>query len=64
MLPGLVTVVGDVVSKLIVFSERKVKSPGVDALGVLMRVVMLGELPRSGYTIESDDRGVPLDGRA
>lgn len=53
VLPGLATVVGDVVVKSIVFSERKVKSPGVDALGILVRVVMLGELPRSGYEIES-----------
>ena len=55
MLPGLVTVVGDVVLKSIVCSERKVKSPGVDALGILVRVVILGELPRSGYEIGSED---------
>lgn len=55
VLPGLVTVVGDAVPKSKVFSERKVNSPGVDALGILVRVVILGELPRSGYVIKLED---------
>ncbi len=56
-------VVGDdALLKLMVFSERKVKLPGVEALGILVRVVILGELPRSGYVIESDDFGVSSDG--
>lgn len=63
MLPGLVTVAGNAVVNSIVFSERKVKSPGVDALGILVRVVMLGELPRSGYVIASEHLGVSSDGR-
>lgn len=47
--------------KSMVFSERKVKSPGVDALGILVRVVMLGELPRSGYVIISENLEVSSD---
>lgn len=40
--------------KLIVFEEVNVKSPGVADLGILARVVMLGEFAREGYVIGVD----------
>lgn len=42
-------------------SARKVKSPGVDALGILVRVVMLGEFARSGYETKSFVIGGEVD---
>lgn len=59
--PGLVTVVSLFGEKLMVFSARKVKSPGVDALGILVRVVMLGEFARSGYETKSFVIGGEVD---
>ena len=40
--------------KLMVLEEVKVKSPGAGDLGILARVVMLGEFAREGYDIGVD----------
>ena len=37
--------------KWIVLEEVKVKSPGAGDLGILVRVVMLGESAREGYGV-------------